>query len=223
MIKFYRYLYLPLIFTAFIVNPLQAKKPTYLSYTEEKDGITVAVKELSPQESRKKLSSHIFSSRRNANSIVPVVGTITNYSNRAIRFAKKDIGLKLVSSDIICKKLESAERGQLLAGILSSLLLIPLCLFVAFDCLLLYQPVLCAICCMVALSLPICVYSDWKKARTVKKKVVKPYESLGVMDVEPGESTEFTFYVRKNDFHKSFKMAVQDVVSKKNTYFTVTA
>jgi hypothetical protein len=232
MTKFFNYLF---IFTIFIANPLQAKKPTYLSYQEEKDGVTLAIKELSPKESQKKLSSGAFKSRKKPSSIIPVTCTITNNSKRDIKFRKSDIGLKLVLPRLIKNKLELQSRIIAYGGWLFFLSTLIIAEVIAFGALfgnpasgvLLYSfgPQI-----FVMLALEIAIMTAlvslpfipiYKKSKSLVKKSVISYESLMCINLEPGESAEFTFYVRKKNLPKTFKMAVQDAVSKKKTYFTV--
>jgi len=223
-------------FLLFLLVPaLQAKKPepSYFSYNEKKNGVIVDVQELSPKKADKRLG-YGFKGRQKADSIIPLKCRVTNDSNRTIRFSKNDISLDLISQKLIKNKVEAKSSKYFWGGGMGGLLLFLTSPWIAWIVTMLTVGLEGGMAIAAAFFLPFIAMgaltisfvgfglSDYlqKKARL---KILNPYESLGAMELEPGESVEFNLYTRKKALASPFSMTVHDVGNQQKTQFMVAA
>ncbi len=97
------------------------QKPFFHRY--KKNGFSIKLREMTPQESKKRLS-HPFEPRKGSDSIIPLEVKITNHSSRGVNFSKDELNLKLVSRN----KVIASVRRQL--GPIRELIICLLCLLI---------------------------------------------------------------------------------------------
>ena len=199
-------LYYTFIIGIILSSSLQAA-PARFVHEYTKNGVSVKLQEIPPKEAKRELG-YGFKMRKKPNTTVPVSVTLTNDSNRAINFSKRDLGLTLVSPHDVKRQAESRAVLYACGGLLTLL-------FIVCPLAAIYGIELCfggpAKVAMILGSINIvgilsviaptdcCSYKWYDEKKSVRSRIVTPYEEFDAIQVAPYERLTKVVYVKRKD------------------------
>ena len=182
-------------------------KQKQFSHEYMKNGVSIKYKEITSQESKKRLG-HSFNLRRGSDRIIPIEVKITNHSSRGVNFSKDDLDLKLVSLNEVKAYVKYQARMERIWGIECSVLLAPIAYFAvviaALACAVinpwwLFPGVLVTSLIVTAAPTAAAYWSYRKAQESVHNKMLTPYARFDIDYIAPNKTLTQVVYVKRKD------------------------